>query len=93
MSGILTGFPEAGTADEQVRWLKARLVALHDDTRARMAELEQRQTEVERRMGVYEERLAEQELRIAEIEERLETAAHADYHTDFADLDISPTRH
>lgn len=92
-TGALDGYPEAGTAEQRVEWLKARLLAIHDEARARMAAVEARQIEVERRIAVYEERLAEQERRLDEIEARLEAARGGEPATAADRPTLPPTRH
>lgn len=93
MDSVLRGFPESASGEEQVLWLKARLLNLQEDTHARIAALEARQAEVERRMACYEDRLAEQERRIDEIEEKLEAARRGEVFSGLATHEIPPTRH
>lgn len=92
MTDILSGYPETGTQEERLEWLKAKVVELHTYADGRIAALEARHAEVIRRMQRCEDRLREQERRIDAIEATLDAVRRGDVQPDEIEP-LIPTRH
>lgn len=93
MDTILAGYPENAPAEEQVAWLKGKVVDLYTEARSRIAALEARQAEIERRVVENEARIERQDRRIVEIEALLDSLHRGDGPGDGAAAGPPPTRH
>ncbi len=75
----LEGFPDDGTVEQQVVWLKERVQRLHEQTLARMADIERRQAEMDRRLDAHERRIEEQARRIAIVEAKVDAVQRGEF--------------